>query len=77
MIDNQKIQITKLHKVGDRHDVITKEDMRREKLYQTTMHIARKMHRDGMISEAEYHRVDRIFLEKYRPLFGEVFSGIR
>lgn len=54
---------------------MSKEDMRREKLYQTTMHIARKMLRDGIISEEEYRRVDKIFLKKYKPIFGTLFSN--
>ena len=56
---------------------MSKEDMRREKLYQTTMHITRKMLKDGIISEEEYRRVDKIFLEKYKPVFGTLFSDTR
>ena len=56
---------------------MSKEDMRNEKLYQTTMHLARKMLKDGIISEEEYHRVDAIFLEKYKPVFGTLFSATR
>ncbi|MBR1761659.1 MAG: hypothetical protein IJ741_10860 [Schwartzia sp.] len=56
---------------------MSKEDMRREKLYQTTMHIARKMLTEGIISEEEYQRVDKIFLEKYKPVFGTLFSNTR
>ena len=55
---------------------MSKEDMRNEKLYQTTMHIARKMLAEGIITETEYRRVDKIFLEKYKPLFGALFSDI-
>ena len=46
-----------------------------QKGYQTTMHIARKMLCDGIISEEEYHRVDKIFLKKYKPIFGTLFSN--
>ena len=56
---------------------MSKEDMRREKLYQTTMHIARKMLKEGIISEEEYQRVDKIFLEKYKPVLGTLFSNTR
>ena len=56
---------------------MSKEEMRNEKLYQTTMHIARKMLNDGIISEDEYRRVDKIFLEKYKPVFGTLFSDTR
>ncbi len=53
-----------------------KEEFRNEKLYQTTMSIARKMLQEGIISEEEYRRIDTIFLEKYRPVFGTLFSDI-
>ena len=53
-----------------------KEDFRKEKLYQTTMHIARKMVSDGIISLEEYRAADKIFLEKYRPILGTLFSDM-
>lgn len=54
--------------------VMSKEEFRNEKLYQTTMHLARKMLSDGLISEDEYRQIDTIFLEKYRPALGTLFS---
>lgn len=56
---------------------MSKEEFRAEKLYQTTMHIARKMLSEGLISEDEYRLIDTIFLEKYRPTLGTLFSDIR
>jgi hypothetical protein len=53
---------------------MTKKDFRNEKLYQTTMHLARKMLDEGLISEEEYRRIDTIFTEKYHPVFGTLFS---
>ena len=55
---------------------MSKEDFRNEKLYQTTMHLARKMLEEGIISEGEYRQIDTIFLEKYKPVFGTLFSDI-
>ena len=55
---------------------MSKEEFRNEKLYQTTMHLARKMLEDGIISEEEYRQIDTIFLEKYKPGFGRLFSDI-
>ena len=55
---------------------MSKEEFRTEKLYQTTMHLARKMLKDGVISEEEYCQIDTIFLEKYQPVFGTLFSDI-
>ena len=48
-----------------------------EKMYQTTMHLARKMLSDGVISEKEYCRIDTMFTQKYKPVFGTLFSDIR
>lgn len=56
---------------------MSKEEFRNEKLYQTTMHLVRQMLSEGIISEDEYCQIDTIFLEKYRPVFGTLFSDIR
>lgn len=53
-----------------------KEEFQNEKLYQTTMQIARKMLKEGIVSEEEYRQIDTIFLEKYHPVFGTLFSDI-
>lgn len=55
---------------------MSKEEFRNEKLYQTTMHLARKILDEGIISEEEYRQIDTIFLEKYKPVFGTLFSDI-
>lgn len=55
---------------------MSKEEFRNEKLYQTTMHLARKMLDEGIISEEEYRQIDTIFLEKYKPVFGTLLSDI-
>lgn len=44
-------------------------------MYQTTMNMARRMLSQGLISEEEYCQIDTIFLEKYRPVFGTLFSA--
>lgn len=56
---------------------MSKEEFKNEKLYQTTMHLVRKMLSEGIISEDEYRQIDTIFLEKYQPVFGTLFSDIR
>ena len=56
---------------------MSKEEFRNEKLYQTTMHLVREMLSEGIISEDEYRQIDTIFLEKYQPVFGTLFSDIR
>ena len=55
---------------------MSKEQMRQEKLYQATMSMVRKMLAEGLITEEEYRQIDTMFLEKYRPLFGTLFSEI-
>ena len=54
-----------------------KQTFRNEVMYQTTMNIFRDMLKNGVISEKEYYRIDTIFLEKYRPVFGGLFSDNR
>lgn len=56
--------------------MVGKEDFRNEKLYQATMGMARKMLSEGLISEEEYRQIDTIFLAKYQPVFGTLFSDI-
>lgn len=53
-----------------------KEEFRNEKMYQATMSIARKMLKEGIVSEEEYRQIDTIFLEKYKPVFGTLLSDI-
>ncbi len=55
---------------------MSKEQMRQEKLYQVTMSMVRRMLAEGLITEKEYRQIDTMFLEKYRPLFGTLFSEI-
>ena len=55
---------------------MTKEEFRNEKLYQTTMHIARKMLKNGLISKEEYRQAEKIFREKYNPVIGSLFADI-
>jgi len=51
-----------------------KQTFRNEVMYQTTMNIFRGMLKNGIISEKDYYRIDTIFLEKYCPVFGRLFS---
>ena len=55
---------------------MTDEQFRAEKLYQTTMNVAGRMLSQGLISEEEYCQIDTIFLEKYCPVFGTLFSAM-
>lgn len=55
---------------------MTDEQFRAEKMYQTTMNMAGRMLSQGLISEEEYCQIDTIFLEKYHPVFGTLFSAM-
>lgn len=51
-------------------------EFKREKLYQTTMIMAKKLLSDGIISKADYTQIDTIFTEMYRPSLGTLFADI-
>ncbi len=55
---------------------MSKEQMKREKLYQTTMSIVRKMLENSLISRKEYTVIDTKMQEKYKPTLGRLFSDI-
>jgi len=63
-------------KIGSEVSSVGKDNFNREKLYQATMSVARKMLSEGLISEEEYRQIDTIFLAKYQPVFGTLFSGL-
>lgn len=56
---------------------MSEEQMNNEKLYQATMSMVMRMLENGIINEQEYRQIDTIFLEKYRPVFGTLFSDTR
>ena len=55
---------------------MTADEFRNEKLYRATMMIAKKMRSDGIITEEQYREIDTIFLQKYKPIFGTLFSDV-
>jgi len=55
---------------------MTRDEERRECLYQTTMSLARKLLSDGIISGEEYRAFDTKMKKKYSPVFGSLFSNI-
>lgn len=50
------------------------EDLKKEVLYQTTMNMAVKLKEIGLITMDEYHAIDTMFLDKYKPILGSLFS---
>ena len=55
---------------------MTKEQFQREKMYQATMGMVRRMRSTGIISSEEYAKVEQIFLKKYKPLIGSIYAEI-
>jgi len=49
---------------------MNKNDFARERLYQTTMAIARTMLKRNLLTMDEFYKLDKMMLEKYRPLLG-------
>ncbi len=47
-----------------------------EMMYLATMHMAKTMLRQGLISSEEYRQIDTIFAQKYEPSFGTLFADI-
>lgn len=52
------------------------EEGKREIIFQMTMSAARQMLEKGLISQEEYLQFDTRMKEKYRPIFGDLFSDI-
>lgn len=55
---------------------MSEADFRREKLYQSTMHILRTMLSKGLIDCNEYKKTEQLMLKKYHPVLGALFSNI-
>ena len=53
---------------------MSEEQFRNEKMYHATMNIAKSLMEQGAMTAEEYGQIDTIFLEKYRPTLGTLFS---
>lgn len=56
---------------------MTHDEFQNEKTYQVIMSLSRKALHEGVITEEEYRKLEAAFEEKYKPLFGSLFSDIR
>ena len=54
---------------------MTQEEFDREKRYQVIMHFARKMLREGLVSEEEYRQIDTKNRLELCPKTGDLLSG--
>ena len=52
------------------------EKTNNENVYQVTMYMIRKMLKEGLITKQEYHTINAIFTQKYKPVFGTLFSDL-
>ena len=55
---------------------VSSMNFQNEMMYQATMSFARKMLRDGLITEDEYRQIDTMFREKYQPKIGTLFVDL-
>ena len=51
---------------------VNKDKFEREKLYQATMHVAKHMLNQKLITAKEYKRIEDRMSEKYKPVFGSL-----
>ena len=56
--------------------MMSQEEGKREIVFQMTMSAARQMLEKGLISEDDYKQFDTKMQQKYRPIFGTLFSNI-
>lgn len=56
---------------------VSNVNFQNEMMYQATMSFARKMLRDGLITEDEYRQIDTMFIEKYQPKIGTLFVDLQ
>lgn len=52
------------------------EQFKREKAYQITLHIAKSMLRNGLLTEDEMRTIDNLLKAKYAPLLGGLYPEI-
>lgn len=57
-------------------DYKMKEKVYKENAYQITMHLARKMLAEDLITKQEYYTIEALFTRKYTSIFGTLFSDI-
>lgn len=53
---------------------MNEEQFEREKLYQASMNMFQTMLKHNLITEEQYSVIDTKMREKYRPIFGTLFS---
>lgn len=54
---------------------MSEQEFQNEHRYQVAIGWVKAMLKSGAISEEEYHQIDTILLEKYRPTLSTLLSG--
>lgn len=52
---------------------MTHEQFEREKLYRAAIAIAKSMLRQGIINEDDFHKIDTLMLERFRPILAGLY----
>ena len=55
---------------------MSEEQVKREKLYLATMHLAKKLLEQGIISTKQYEEIDARFTKMYTPTLSTLFTQI-
>ena len=55
---------------------MTKEEGRREIVYQMTMNVVRILMEEQCITKEQYKQFDEIMRQKYKPIFGGLFTNL-
>lgn len=55
---------------------MSEEQFKREKLYLATMHLAKKLFEQGIISKKQYEEIRAKFTNKYTPSLSTLFTQI-
>ena len=54
--------------------IVSKEQFEAERRYQAGLVVAKSLLKSGAITREEFAEIDTILLQKYRPIFGTLFS---
>lgn len=55
---------------------MSRDEGKREIVFQMTMAVARKMLEQGLISKTEYRRFEEKMFDKYTPIIGGLFARL-
>lgn len=55
---------------------MSKEQFENEKMYAATMHIARMLYKQGIITKKQFQQIDTIFTKKYEPILACIYSNL-